>query len=682
MIVNYIILLTLTFLIILYKSILIIFGSPGIFEATTEVVAFWVGAAIFCHFFYCVYIFFKVRELKGNDGPKGIAGLQGDPGKDGKCNASCGQKVCVALVGKNINNYLKHKGFSALENQLMKNKINKMCYADTYYGVLLSDNKNRPNEKRLIEYIEKTIITWLDEILKHKKGRTFLGSSRATEKFFDKYSQPNPFDEIHKYDLWTWGEPYKIKPIVRIQCARKKKMPGGNDPKIYILETNNYLPPVFTTDTKLDVYGPPDCPYNQLGTGRNNEREIQKCFYYDGNNSIISDKPVYRETQYYNFRQQFSFYNTESITTTNNQLFFPCGTIWRGTNHIYRNRHDKIHGPEKRTIVISGEMKAPTDYTLIWSSAANCDDCMPSGNEVSFWRPVPPANYVSLGDVAVQGSQKPSVDMIKCVPEKYVREVDYEDMAWNERGFKVRTYDDQGTKLNENKMNKVSIWPIGYNNIDEEQLNLRKKKPLTLTGGYNLFRANNSHTKPSAKAYIIVGRYAANMTPEPVIGKNSKLGFGWLGGKPRNGKYSVYDYLGITTSAIITNADTENSPDGMGKTYYVENVKDNYYAIKCHDEATNSFNAFFTTGGNGLIKMKTLSPNNPNQLWFIDVIRDENNKIKRMDDLILVNMKNKASGNCFSQTYDNYGVITETEVECNSGSIFKFQSFTGDIFSD
>ena len=83
-------------------------------------------------------------------------------------------------------------------------------------------------------------------------------------------------------------------------------------------------------------------------------------------------------------------------------------------------------------------MRAPLDYTLIWSSATDCEDCMPSGNEVSFWRPVPPDNYVSLGDVAVTGGIKPSVDMIKCVPEKYVREVEYEDMAWNERGFKVR----------------------------------------------------------------------------------------------------------------------------------------------------------------------------------------------------------------------------------------------------
>jgi hypothetical protein len=78
--------------------------------------------------------------------------------------------------------------------------------------------------------------------------------------------------------------------------------------------------------------------------------------------------------------------------------------------------------------------------------------------------------------------------------------------------------------------------------------------------------------------------------------------------------------------------------------------------------------------------MKTLSRNNPNQLWFIDVVRDDKNEIKKVDDLILVTMKNKASGKYFVQTYDSHGVITEKEEANNSGSILKFQSFTGDIF--
>jgi hypothetical protein len=680
MIVNYLLLLTITFIFIIYKTVVIVFNTDGFFKQSTEAIAFLVVAILIVHFFYCVYIFFNVGGLRGQDGPLGIKGLQGDAGSDGRCEASCGQKVCNALITSHINTYLVNKGHGKLENKMLINKINKMCFADSYYSVLISQNKNRPNEKKLIEYIEKTFITWIDEILKHKKGKSFLNSPRATDAYFRKYTTTDPFIEIKKYDLWNWGEPYQIKPIVRIQCAKKEKLPRGNPAKIYVLETNNYLPAIFSTDIKLDIYGPSDCPFNQLGVTLNNERMVSKCFYYNNANEQISAKNVYKEIEYNNFHQQFSFYNTESVTTTNNQLFFPCGSIWRGTNQQLRNKHSTAHGPEKKTIVISGEMKAPEDFTLIWSSATSCPDCMDDGNQISFWRPTPPEGYVSLGDVAVHGDQKPSVDIIKCVPKKYTREVKYEDAVWTEKGFKMRQYDATGKKLKTNTMNKVSIWPIGMNNIDEEQLNLNTKKQLKLTGGYNLFRANNSHMKPTTKAYILDASYTSNLTPEPEMGKNTTLGFGWLGGKPREGKYSVYDYLGITTSAIITNTDTEYSPDGLGKSYYVDNVKDNYYTIKCHDEVTNTFNSYFTSGKDGLLKMTTLSRNNPNQLWLIDVVRDEKSEIKKVDDLILVTMKNKASGKCFIQTYDSYGIITEKEEDCNSGSIFKFQSFTGDIF--
>ena len=38
----------------------------------------------------------------------------------------------------------------------------------------------------------------------------------------------------------------------------------------------------------------------------------------------------------------------------------------------------------------------------------------------------------------------------------------------------------------------------------------------------------------------------------------------------------------MTTFGIITNTDTNFSPDGLGKSYYIENVKDNLYGIKKH----------------------------------------------------------------------------------------------------
>ena len=151
MIVNYLLLLTITFIFIIYKTVVIVFNTDGFFKQSTEAIAFLVVAILIVHFFYCVYIFFNVGGLRGQDGPLGIKGLQGDAGSDGRCEASCGQKVCNALITSHINTYLVNKGHGKLENKMLINKINKMCFADSYYSVLISQNKNRPNEKKLIE---------------------------------------------------------------------------------------------------------------------------------------------------------------------------------------------------------------------------------------------------------------------------------------------------------------------------------------------------------------------------------------------------------------------------------------------------------------------------------------------------------------------------------------------------
>ena len=143
--------------------------------------------------------------------------------------------------------------------------------------------------------------------------------------------------------------------------------------------------------------------------------------------------------------------------------------------------------------------------------------------------------------------------------------------------------------------------------------------------------------------------------------------------------FELLSYSLIQTSAIISNIDSENSPDGFGKSYYIENVKDNYYGIKSYDTDTNSFNTYLTSSENGLIKLNTLSKTNTNQHWILDTIRDDKNEVKYEDGLVLVHLKNKASNKCFVQSYDQHGISIEKEEDCNSGSFFKFQSFNGDI---
>ena len=274
-----------------------------------------------------------------------------------------------------------------------------------------------------------------------------------------------------------------------------------------------------------------------------------------------------------------------------------------------------------------------------------------------------------------------SLTKASSLKEEYVREVPLEKKIWTEAGFAKQTYNSSGTKTDTQTLQQVSIWPIGYNVVDEERLNQRNRE-LEYSGGYSLFRANNSHMKPAEKGYLLKDEFIYKVNTPGNLGQNTELGFGWLGGKPREGKYSVYNYLGITSYGIITNTDTEYSPDGLGKSYYVQNVKDNLYGIKALNPESNLFEHYYQSNEDGEFTfIENLSKTNPKQHWEIIPIRDEKNNVKQKDDLAMVHLKNKDNGKFFSQNFDAQGLNNESESDGSSGSIFVFQSYNGDIFN-
>ncbi|KAL2118324.1 hypothetical protein VTJ04DRAFT_7984 [Mycothermus thermophilus] len=73
---------------------------------------------------------------------------------------------------------------------------------------------------------------------------------------------------------------------------------------------------------------------------------------------------------------------------------------------------------------------APVRYDWVWS-----DKGSGGKHDVSIWRPVAPAGYVALGDVASRGGGAPGTDQIWCVREDLVRPAEYEDWStWDDRG--------------------------------------------------------------------------------------------------------------------------------------------------------------------------------------------------------------------------------------------------------
>ena len=115
------------------------------------------------------------------------------------------------------------------------------------------------------------------------------------------------------------------------------------------------------------------------------------------------------------------------------------GSVWRGSNNIYRNDKKENYGPEKNTILVSGKnIKPPEDFIKIWTTEqSGCEGCLPPNSSFSVWRPIPPKGYVSLGDYIVEGDSKPPLDTIRCIPENCVQEIKIQNdtSIWNEKGF-------------------------------------------------------------------------------------------------------------------------------------------------------------------------------------------------------------------------------------------------------
>lgn len=602
MILNLILLLVIFIIFIIYQSFIIVFSSSeNGFKILVKLFALWGACLIFFNIFYNIYIYYSLMNSKGFRGPRGIQGKHGPTGNKGVCTANCGQKVCITLVYEDVNNYLKSKNLNKLNNEFMINKIKKICSSDKYLGFLNSGNTKKPNEKTLIEYIQGKTKKWIDEILKFSNGEKFLNTSKATDSFFE--SNNTPFNIIKKYEIWDWGEPYKFKPITRIQYGDKENLPQiATD--LDVIFTNEYDIIFYNTNNKA-IYGPKDCPHNQLGPNFTNPRNISRCLYDDNTNTTItpsttlsglsssqnnnSSKPVWKRIEFIDYKNNISFYNVskEYLDTVNKGLsnkYYQVGTIWRSTNNIYRTLNSKTIGPPKKTILVRDmgydNLKPPTKFELIWSNKLkNLNIHNNLHNIISIWRPIPPDNYVSLGDYITDDYKEPSTHNFRCIKKDCVEEFSIDkEKIWDQSGYKV-IVKDSSTSDNPiiHELKSISIYPIGISDKDDDIQNLGHKKITKIkTGGYNFFRASDSilNNSSNEKCYVIKSSsYNISNSTDMNI-PNNEYGIGWLGGSIRKAEYSVYKDL-----------DSPFTPQGI---IYKEDNKDTKFFIEYNDQ-NNSY---------------------------------------------------------------------------------------------
>ncbi|NBC35251.1 Vps62-related protein [Novosphingobium sp. FSY-8] len=94
--------------------------------------------------------------------------------------------------------------------------------------------------------------------------------------------------------------------------------------------------------------------------------------------------------------------------------------------------YDDINGARASMLVAdagNGAVAAPVDYQWIWDDSGSGADW-----DGSVWRPVAPAGYVALGDVAMPNHDKPSTADIWCVRTDLIADGIYAAKPWQDAG--------------------------------------------------------------------------------------------------------------------------------------------------------------------------------------------------------------------------------------------------------
>jgi len=684
-----------------------------------------------------VYSIIKNHNKVGTMGDPGISGKQGKKGNNGNCNSKCGQKVCYVNVVDKANKVfnkianppdptngkcleVKYK----INNKAFLKKINKLCNSDEYFAILTKKHEQQPTEQKLISYIENIVEDWIHLIifrdLKHKGNIPHPGITDTNDGFYflqsrnqklDKlkefkldYFGETVYSEMYKYDIFRWGEPLLLKRKKIILKSDTLKHPSPDESELNIIKTNNYNQ-TYNANTKIDEWNDKDCPYNQMGVNKDNPNNLKECIYIDKNSFIKKYTKTWKETAYKK-PNELSLYNVESYKNKNGQDYYPVGSVWRGQNSDVRptdstnypesntlcgdghgldnNQKHSNKGPEKETILVSGNVVSPESYEKIWDSKQKCPECQISHTQI--FRPIAPSGYTCLGDVSIKwfddkterGKMLQEEELekqnIKCVPSKCVNKFKLGNKVWDNKNFRYSKYNSylnytSKVPYKTNKQLAVSLWDGGNSNSAEEIKN-NYGVELDENGGYNLFRASQDYkSKPKLDTYII--------KPECLMPANgkipTKLTFDKLNDtdvNTGNTRYQTTKYFGKKPQlAILTNIDdTLNNGENLlsnfdepKKLYLVDdftkrNDEADSFNLKTFNPEKNDFSSclYYDDNYNNVTIKSRCDKNSNYNKWNVKIIKDQN----EFNDGLSVNISIHPKDNhnyCLKSYYDKHG---------------------------
>ena len=384
-----------------------------------------------------------------------------------------------------------------IRNEYFVKKINKICNSNEYLEALERKHRNKVNEIQLIEYIKdmlEEMVIYLIQFRVRKTeglsegeqskviyaGLNFLLTREASENYFTLYKQRNdkgdiieiksPILELKKYDIYRWGEKYLNSPLLIEKCNAGFNLPKGKAQELNLQSTNNYVQ-VYNSSVKQDLYyeGYTNscktyCPFNQMGIDGTNPQNKEFCIYYKtnsrGHRNLKGQHASWVRLQYmvppplglYHPKKMSGIVDREGKPTEayfqddNGIVYYPVGSVWTARiDGTRKNRNDfspvsnnksSGHtgvGPEKETILLSGNLLPPVDYNKIWNSQEGCYTCQ-TGESITIWEAVAPKGYVAMGHIVSRHRFKDQLfdnPPIYCVPESCVIKIPIGPKIWD-----------------------------------------------------------------------------------------------------------------------------------------------------------------------------------------------------------------------------------------------------------
>ena len=480
--------------------------------------------------------YLNLKDKKGSVGKKGKRGDRGDKGDTGLCDPKCRDSICENNLNEMIINELKdkNKGIDIkINNIYIKSKIRQMCASDEFKQLA---PYNGP--LNLINYLKTVWKVWFDLI--YDAGGIKYFQNIGAESEFD-WLKENPFDELKKYDVFYWGMGKQYRPQIIDKCYNS--IDGVN--------------PSDTTSSYI------------IRTSKTN--------YYDkiGDNS---------GTESY---QQLSFWRAKEFTYKTN-VFYPVGDIVIGPNRKndsikkvrkigeFTIQNNQIVGPDRQTIIVSGDVKPPVNYILIWTNKGE------RGNNFWIWRPIAPAGYIALGHIFTSSELMPLTGEnapIRCVPKEITEKLPSpQTILWSSQGIRMAS----------------QITLLGYQRNNGYAVNAND------SNAYNVFRAieginttyiaesddNNHFYKLNPEKYdtnFTIG--IDNGNPDTSNSAN-RVGKGYLTPEKKDSKYSIMPYLNLKNKAMLKHNITKKILEGE----LIPNAISNAYLIKNDNKCLNFVN--------------------------------------------------------------------------------------------